>query len=234
MKAWKIMRFQLISARKSFLLFYLIYMVVVTIVCTFSSSIKESSSSGTDLSSSIYLFVVGLCSFREAFFFSQGMGVSRKSFFKGTLLSFLPLCLATTALDFAILRMQALFMPSSTFYELVFYAPAENEAWAAGREIGGILSGLLWSLLLHLALMLFGFFLTQIYYRSSNWMKVAVSVGLFIFVNIWHLPWLYPVLQPVIWFVSDGLRCCLFFAVLSGIFAGGAWLLTRRACVKRG
>ena len=228
------MRFQLISARKSFLLFYLIYMVVVTIVCTFSSSIKESSSSGTDLSSSIYLFVVGLCSFREAFFFSQGMGVSRKSFFKGTLLSFLPLCLATTALDFAILRMQALFMPSSTFYELVFYAPAENEAWAAGREIGGILSGLLWSLLLHLALMLFGFFLTQIYYRSSNWMKVAVSVGLFIFVNIWHLPWLYPVLQPVIWFVSDGLRCCLFFAVLSGIFAGGAWLLTRRACVKRG
>ena len=48
MKAWKIMRFQLISARKSFLLFYLIYMVVVTIVCTFSSSIKESSSSGDE------------------------------------------------------------------------------------------------------------------------------------------------------------------------------------------
>lgn len=234
MKAWKIMRFQLISARKSFLLFYLIYMAVITVVIAFSFSMGESASSGTDLASSIYLFVVGLCSFREAFFFSQGMGVSRKSFFKGTLLSFLPLGLAATVLDFVILRMQILFMPSPTFYEMVFYAPAENEAWVPGQEIGGVLSGLLWSLLLHLALMLFGFFLTQIYYRSSNWMKVAVSVGLFIFVNIWNLPWLYPVLEPVIWFVSDGLRCCLFFAVLSGIFAGGAWLLTRRACVKRG
>ena len=26
--------------------------------------------------------------------------------------------------------------------------------------------------------MLFGFFLTQVYYRSSNWMKVAVSCGI--------------------------------------------------------
>lgn len=203
----------------------------------------QSNVNGTEVAAAIFLFVMGLCTFKEPFRMLAQNGISRKSFMAGKLLTMASVAAVVAVIDKLIwLVMTAISsfseqrMVYNTLYEIVYPARAETLSTAAIQA-----ESFLYAFVLYLAAMAAGCFITTLFYRLPKGGKIAVGVGAPVFFFM-----VYPIAD---FFLTGGKVSIflmqviyrLFSAPLPGMlsFFGGflllmlfSWLLLRRTAVR--
>lgn len=118
----KVAKYNISSTFRSLKMFYLIFtsiIIVIEVINNFFGG-KAGNIQGIEFGSMIYLFCIGACLFREGFYFCQANNVSRKDFYKGSLLTagILSVFMAIAAMIFdAVLN---IFVKVPGLYDLAF------------------------------------------------------------------------------------------------------------------
>ncbi len=182
-------------------IYYFIFIFVLKFLVAVSYNSRGSmSSSGLEFATVVFLFIAGLNSFTNNFRFSQANSLSRYVFFKGTVLSILPIAFIMSVTDFFINRIYNIFVPCPTNYDMIYtsyritgmYDWLTNEfVWVQSNEFQVILGTILWQFAIYVAVFLTGLLITLIYYRSSKIMKfivTAIPIIIFMFFrNIYNM-----------------------------------------------
>ena len=160
------------------------YMIIVLIIVLFviavelgdDSSIK--SFGGIEMSTLIFLFVVGLNSFRETFLMMLQNGVSRKTMFISTIVTILSTSTLMAIVDRFLLVIGGLY---SDLHENVIvtgmYDILYGKRSASMDAIPFNLEGVLIIIGIYISAMAVGLFITTAYYRMNKVLKIVVSVG---------------------------------------------------------
>ena len=200
----------------------------------------QGTTNGLEISAFIFLFVIGLNTFKENFGMFLQNGVSRKTIFAGKLLS---TCVVSAIM--AVLSCVAKLgggyrdIQLGTLYEMLY-----TERMASISPVLVVVENLLMLFCCCLAFMMVGYFITIAYYRMEKHWKLLISVGLPVLCFV-LLPIVDTVLGGVIFLsifrvlmFATGLQfdspyiCMLSALTVTAVFSGLSWLLMRRAVVK--
>jgi hypothetical protein len=237
MKTLSIFKFQFTEATRSLTVFFGIMLLILAFMSVSISGSAEVG--GMETASVIFIFVVGLNSFKSAFNFSLANGVSRKTQFVGHL--------ATTAVLAAILVLGnsllnlifSNFVPYSSLYAQLYF---QNSPFSYTDNLW---SGPIWFFLLYFTSAVLGYMICLIYYRSGLAMKLVVSIAppIFLFIVLPYLAMLYPETAHYwselvgsafgLYQAPDPYRAMQTFFVSSLLFNGAGFMLMRRAQVKK-
>ncbi len=243
-------RYQLSEYKKSVMIYYLVVVLVILFFwgsVSFAEGSNIQSTGGIEMSTVIFLFVMGLNSFKETFLMLLQNGISRKTMFYGRLAAAGILCTGMMIIDRVLVTViKGMIGENSSFritglYEEFFYKRTQ--------ELGFLqesLEGALFTLCFYIIAFSFGYFITTAYYRMNKTAKIAVSVGVptgFFFV--------LPVVDSTIANGSISRFIGYMFGTVLGInkdhpynfvisslvgaciFLGLSWLLIRKAVDKK-
>lgn len=243
-------RYQLTEFKNSVLVYYLVVVLVVLffgVTVSFADDSQFHSSGGIEMSTVIFLFVVGLNSFKETFLMLLQNGISRKTMFFGKLSAAAILCTVMMVIDRVLVSIiigiigENKSFRISGLYEEFFYKRMKELDFLQRN-----LEGILFTLCFYILAFSFGYFITTAYYRMNKAAKIAVSVGLPV-----SIFFVLPVVDSTI---TNG-RISRFIAymfgtvlglkrdqpynfmisgmIAAGLFLGLSWLLIRRAVDKK-
>ncbi len=246
--------YQVSENTKAIISFYIIVTIVLLslFACfgiTYSSEegpLNSGNFGGMEMSSMIFLLVVGISSFKDSFSMLQQNGISRKTFFISHIYTSITITLIMAAID------TLLSLIFKAFTELLglfhYYSMYEqlytNSAFGRGSIIYSII-GYFFNFSLYLSILAVGYFIRLVYYRLGKPGTTMLSVFVPIFFTL-----ILPIFdskvtngkiytsfvklldnafgitsqQPV----NTIITCLLAFMLLS-IFS---WLLTRKAVLK--
>ncbi|MBV1759023.1 MAG: hypothetical protein KMY55_14435 [Dethiosulfatibacter sp.] len=252
MKFLKISKFYFFESLFAIKIYYAIFISVLALLA-FSriSSGGNMSSSGLEFATVIFMFVVGLDSFKSDFYFSQSVSVSRKTFLKGLMLGILRISMLMSVIDVILNRIYNLFVPSPTMFDMLYTAYRDTGImnyrtlefiWKQSNEIYILLSTFVWQFALYTFVCLAGLLITLIYYRSNKWMRVVVSISpVFFFMLMRGLGnYLIDFSGSIISFMDKAFgysnmnpyMAVITFLVAGGILSVFIYLLTRKAEIK--
>jgi hypothetical protein len=172
--AWK---YFISDMKNAVMIFYLIVFLGFTF---FSVSISgtgpnNSSFSGLEMASMIFLFICGLNSFKKNYLFLMTNGVSRKTQFCSFLLSSFTVATFMAVVDTIISNVVPLLL--NTDYNSMF-----NQMYSGLEQSPAkVLTSFLWSVVFYLFAIILGFFITTAYYRMVKLLKIAISIGVPVF-----------------------------------------------------
>jgi hypothetical protein len=244
--------YQMADQKKSISIYYfiivciLIALFVLTSVTINSGSVVNANFNGLDLATVIFLFVCGLCGFKECFLMLAQNGVSRKTLFVSRLLTTVSIAFVMAVIDkILFIVFKELFLwqsetPYTSLYELIYPAKA-----AEMNVLNLHTASFIFDFCLYLCIMAAGYLITILFYRLNNAGKVAVGagvpVGFFIVLPIIDRIAANGKIGTAIFkFIdfsfgfSEGIpvhayiTCIISFAVLSIL----SWMLIRKAAVK--
>lgn len=240
-------RYQMKDHKNAVLVYYLIiffiYIVAEGILFIVSPATEaESSMNGNEITSLIFLFVVGLCTFKETFLFSLQNGICRKTLFWAKLLTMVSIAALISVADAVVLLINrgcSLLANSQltaySLYGALYGAPN-------GHSIKMLFPNFFIEFFLALAVMAVGYFITILFYRLNKMGKILVGAG---------IPVLWCIVLPLLdirffhMSISKAAGRLMVFAaerpshlIVSSIlifvvFCAAAFLLMRRAVVKR-
>lgn len=242
------LKYQLEDHKKSIIIFYIIilfvYMLVIASTSVAITSGKGSVSfSGMEVATAIFLFVCGLCSFMENFLMLRQNGISRRTIFASRVAVNIIVALGMAIIDRVIWVIVTTFASSSSRMSFVSLFEMVGGSSVPGMSnllinLGGI--GL--SLVIYLASLFVGYFITIMFYRLSKAGKAIVGAG---------VPVFFTVVLPIIDSTLTRGRIGMIFSyiiihtmgsfgkfiissiVLSAIFAALSWVLMRKAVVRQ-
>lgn len=182
MKIKSVFKFSVANMVKSIGAFYGIFIsVCVLLIFLANSSGGTVSSSGVELSSAIFIFIAGLNSFKENFYFMKSNNVSRRDFLYGTILSMIPIAFVMSFIDVIINRIQNIFISSPTNYDMIYGNMRNityNEVfWTQSNSIETLLNTFLFQGVVYAFAFVLGFVITILYYKSNKLTKVIISVA---------------------------------------------------------
>ena len=236
--------------KKSLSIFYgVIVGIYLLFIATYINFNRESSIGGMEMSSIIFLFIVGLNSFKSNFHFGLTNGVSRKTLFLSFALTCISLGAFMAVVDMIITSVVSLVVVPHTWYleayKEGYYRIASQLSFMDHVQIRT--TQFLWYTLLNAMVAMLGYCINLIYYRSNLIMKWIVSVIPFLFM-FFVIPYVDQITQGAFTkFIGDFisgffgfagqtanpwlamLNFLLGFAVLSGL----SYLLIRRAVIKQ-
>lgn len=172
---WKAaIRFYLRDFKRPVIIFYGILMALFAFQLAISALLKESASSGgMEFASTIFLFVVGLNSFKSPFRLFLQNGLSRKTLFAGFVAGLCLLAAAMTLFDLAFGWFRNLFGTYTSTYMERF-----DRLYRDVGALRALLDESLWSFLSYVTAGMTGFFITSLYYHMNKALKLTVSIGL--------------------------------------------------------
>jgi len=237
-------KYRLYDNKKAILIFYIVIVCVLAFMFIFSATKRnnpeiQGSIRGLELASAIFLFVLGLNSFKETFRMFMQNGISRKTMLVSHIACTLAICILMAFID----SILSLLSRSITVINSGIYSAGIMEM-AYGRHINSIgtfIVSVLLCFFIYIACTAMGFFITTLYYRMNRTQKTAVSIGVpaLLFVI---LPLLDAFLLGGRFFASLGrfiqsafgspFMCMLSCMILFGIFTALSWLLVRKAVIK--
>jgi hypothetical protein len=182
MRSYKLAKYNIKSSLKSIIIYYAIFIGVIASI-TILSKLPGADvySSGLELSSIIFLFVMGLNSFKENFYFAQANNIPRADYFKAAAIAILPIGLAMSILDVMINRVYNLFSPCPTMYDMAYNNSFNQfgniEAWIQNNSIGTLFGTVTFLFAFYIAAFAIGLLITMIYYKCNKTMKVLVSLS---------------------------------------------------------
>jgi len=198
-----------------------------------------------EFSTAIFIFVLGLNSFKDRLLMMIQNGVSRKTFFLSSITSFVILCFLMSAIDrvIALLAKFAVSFSNQVSYSSLFESLYQQKLVGMSAVTVNLESFLL-SLCLYLATATLGFFITISYYRMNKSLKVAISVGVPVGVSV-----VLPIVDQIAkGKISHAIIRALNFAIgisaqkpfhaivtfllIFAAFAGLSWLLVRKVMVR--
>lgn len=247
-------RYRLKTSMKSVIIYYIVIAILcmINLALSFIYSGDGSFFNGIEVSSMIFLFVIGLNSFKEDFYMLLQNGISRKAIFTSTVLQLATLTGAMALLDY----IAAILMNQTGCYNLIF---KEIYYWyIEGNNIlslgfSQIIAGFFWSVSAYFLVASLGLLITLFYYKASHAVRLAVSIGVpVVFLII--LPSIDMLLAPVgqetlgifarigqfiLRLVGYGADSApnpwigtVSFLVLSAILHSVNWLMMKKALVK--
>lgn len=246
MKIKQATRFQLHEYTRPAIVYYMIMLgifLVTLLLRAFIPGAYNTGNSSVETTTMIFLFVLGLNSFKTPFRIYQQNGVSRMTQVVGFILAALCLSLAMNIVDSLMPLLFGGSLRYRTTYSLVY------ETFRTVSHGGLSVMSFCWSFLVYFLMMCLGFFITTLYYRMNKLLKVVVSAGvplllffvlpmLEIFVPSFRLfTWL---METVMWCVgldnygltAVPMRAMGMFAALSAVLLGLSTLLARGATLK--
>ena len=247
MKLKSIIKYNLSSLKNSIIIYYAIF-ITICVALILLSRTGNVSSSGTEISSAIFIFVAGLNLFKENFYFMKSNNVSRRDFIYGTALSMIPVVVVMSIIDIIINRIYNIFIKCPTIYDMTYTSLGSGQwysstNWIQSNSIGNILNSIIFQASLCLAAISLGFLITIIYYKCNSFMKVVVSVvpiAFFMLVGI--ISTSYPnIIENINKFIQtifglntrNSYAAVLTFIVSYIIFIGISRFLTRKAIIKQ-
>jgi len=209
---------------------------------------KYFNFTGCEIASVIFLFILGLNSFKEDFLFLSVNNVPRKVQFKGFLVSSLLVSCIISAIDITYFKLLQQFVPYHPIFEVIY------DGWLRRMPTPlGIITNFIWSVLLYIATFLIGYLISNFYYYMNRAAKIAISVG----VSVWFII-VFPIIDLKIMdgkltqFISDtiiflaGIKFidpstavsnpCIpvvSLSVISIVTVGLSYLMMSRATVKK-
>lgn len=243
MKELKVAKFHVYETMKSIKGFYTILISFMAFFTLLTITNKGNvSSSGIDVATMIFLFVIGLNSYRSNFKFTQANSVSRKTFFKGILIGSLPIAVAMSIIDLILNRVYNIFVDSPTMYDMI-YGMYYSVNWVQSTGFTTLVATFVWQFALYTLVFWVGVLVSLIYYRSNTLMKVIVSIMPIVFLSFLGSIFRIVPISFIEGFarfleLAFGLRtlnsypAALSFLVMASVLAGFAFLLNRRAIVK--
>jgi hypothetical protein len=235
-------KYQFSEYKNPVIIYYLTFISLITFIFYLSSDKGNSSTefNGTGLATAIFLFVMGLNSFKESFLMFLQNSVSRKTVYAGRILSAIALSIGMAFMDQLLMLLGNLIIANNlrleyrsmveTMYMRSYITPSQM-----------YLEGFLFNMVFYLAAFTFGYFITIAYYRMNKALKIIVSVG---------VPAGYFILLPIIDYkifngkifkaIGEFLMFALgspyyamtTFFILFLIFSNLSWIMLRKAVDK--
>ncbi len=237
MKLYATIKYQVSATIKPVLVFYAILLTTLFLPTAWRGSIEFR---GTELATAIFIFVIGLNSFRTNFLFAQANGVSRKTQFKGFIVSILAVSFIMALVDTVYTNLFASILPSVSLFSVIY----GSGYILTLPPVVLLLFNLIWDFFLYAMFAMLGYCVNLIYYRSGLIMKIVVSIlpPLFAFVFLPYLAFANPIfsqkiqeLGALVFGVATNpnpTSTMLTFGFLFLIFSLGSFLLIRRAPIK--
>ncbi len=157
----------------SFYLSILVLTITFAIMSSFISSKGNSSFNGIEMITAIFLFVVGLNSFRRNYLFLISNGVPRRTQFKSFFLAAIPVTVGMAVIERVLEAIFRLMTNYHTLYGMLYQDKTQSN--------GNMVISLLWSITLYTCVITLGYFITLAYYRMNKIQKIIVSVGVPVF-----------------------------------------------------
>lgn len=242
-------RYQLKDNIKSILIFYLIIICVISLIATsiaIPGNNGNTNLNGMEFATVIFLFILGLNSFKENFHMLLQNGLSRKTLFIGAILTMLAVSIGMAFIDSALLILSKLvavkvdgLIVISTF-EMGY---AEHITGISKMQI--FAERLIFQIMMNLTFAVIGYFITIAYYLMNKALKTIVSisvpVGLFVVLPLIDSTFANGSISKIINDIIDlafGIKsqnpyCAMIaFLITSVVFGSFSWLMSRRAIVK--
>ncbi len=241
-------KYQLFELRKPVMIYYIV-IIALLILTAISQFFLErngliSSMGGFDGATVIFLFVCGLNAFRQQFHMFLANGISRRTMFLSSVAAFGTVSVGMALIDGIIGAIMTSFFRYDTMFSQSF-----GERFGLADRINtfsSIANGFVWAVFCYMAAAMVGLFITTAYYRMNKPLKLAISIGVPVFLFI-----VLPIMDASLFNGAITLAVGRFFAAVTSllgtgnpystvlanlfsivIFGGLAWLLTRRATVK--
>jgi len=182
MKIKTAFRYQAEDNKKAVLVYYLVVLVTFFGMYVLSLLVgNEGTMSGNnafEMITAIFLFICGLCAFKESFGMAIQNGVSRKSLFVSRLAVMGAISGGLAVID-VLLSFVFGFLARFNdrfFYEAMFTLLYDRRIQEIGT-VQKVFEMLLFNIALYLAASAVGYFITILYYRLNTAGKIAVSIG---------------------------------------------------------
>lgn len=181
-KSLKIAKINTNDMIKPIIIFYCIVVASLILNLALVNSNIHLMTKGLELATAIFLFVCGLNSFKENFYFAQGNNISRKSFVKGVIGSIFSIAIVMSIIDIVINRVVNIFTEMPTIYDMICgsYASIDllnnSTAWVQDNSILVIFNSVLICFLLYCLAYVLGLAISMLYFRCNTIMKILVSV----------------------------------------------------------
>ncbi|WMJ21798.1 hypothetical protein RBG61_07245 [Paludicola sp. MB14-C6] len=133
-----------------------------------------------ELASLVFIFIMGLNSFKSPFLFQLSNGSSRKTVFTSFFACLIPISLLFSLTNI----INAIVIPRFITFETVY-----GSLYGRGMDTADLILSFIWLFLLHIAVASLGYFITLLYYRMNTLLKYIVSFG---------IPLLYVIVTPII------------------------------------
>jgi hypothetical protein len=248
MRSYKLAKYNIKSSLKSIMIYYsIIITITISIAIMSKSSGGGIEAHGIEISSVIFLFVLGLNSFKENFYFAEANNISRVDYFIAIAIAIMTIGLAMSVIDVIINRVDNLFVVNTTLYDMsynnIFQGPLNTEGWIQSNSIGTLLGTVTFLFAFYISAFVVGLLITLIYYKCNKTMKILVSLSPIAIMAIFSkLSYNDPEFgQKVAEFIDNILgistknsyTAVLTFICLFLITMGFVYLLLRKAEVKR-
>ncbi len=178
MKTKSIVKYYLYELKNSILTFYFIMLQgCIATYIIYKLSDGKVYSTGIELATIIFIFVLGLNLFKSQFLFLIQNGVTRKANFIGFVAS-TPVVIVFAIIDSFV----SIIMHNLTGYESIF-----NTLYGStiqGYGLMYIFKSILFLTVIYGSFLMLGYFITTLYYAMNKAMKIIVSVGVPVFVFI--------------------------------------------------
>lgn len=250
MKALKVVKFQIVDTLKSILIYYLIILTIFMIVGVTVNNKGSVSSSGIETATMIFLFVGGLNSFKNNFYFSQANNLSRITFFKGLILSVFPIAFFMSVIDIIVNRIYNIYVTSPMNFDMIYTSLRDTGlrdrfsssfVWVQNNDLTTLFQTLIWLFTAYCTFFIVGLFITLVYYQSNKLLKIIISVAppVLIVASFNLMPQFWQKIGVFIsnafgWESRNPYMGVLSFTVISVILIMFIFLLVRKAVVKRG
>jgi hypothetical protein len=239
MSSYKLAKYNIKSSLKSIIIFYLIFTGVITAL-----GMVGGHTSGLEFSTVIFLFVVGLNSFKEDFYFAQANNISRVDYFKAKAIAILPIGIVMSILDVIINRVYNLFTTSPTMYDMSYNNFSNGhlnmDIWVQNNSIGTLFGTVTFLFAFYITAFAMGLLITLIYYRCNKIMTILVSLSPLAFFAILGIfsPEFSEKLGSFIDTIlgistKNSYMAVMTFICLFIISMGFVYMLVRKAVVKR-
>jgi hypothetical protein len=166
-RIWRVFQYLIHETIRPVVIFYIVIIAVLALGLSMTVIFPESTVEldGMKLSTVIFLFVVGLNSFKSGYLYLQANGVTRRYYYAGGLIALVAVAAAMTVVDAAYYEALHLFMPVNRGLSPLLYPGS------------GYLAGFVWTLAFNLLAVGAGWFITMLYYRMGKALKILVSVA---------------------------------------------------------
>lgn len=192
MKCYSVAKYNISTIKKSMTIFYSIFIIVMTVILFLAKTYinEKGQTSGTEISTIIFIFVTGIVIFKESFYFSQSNNISRKTYFKGLILTIVPISAIASVIDIIINRIYNIFSTSPTIYDMAFTSFTDlgmnsiEKILIQNNDILTLFNTFLFQFTIYTMIFTVGLTIALIYYKCNKLMKIVVSILPIIFIML--------------------------------------------------
>lgn len=170
--------YQMLDHKKAILIYYFVLVCMITVNFLFSLfSPGIIIITGIEGVTAIFLFVAGLCSFKENFGMLLQNSFSRKSMFAGRLLTSVSIALIMALCDKVMIAVSNLLFAKQHFTLVDTFTQGYLQKHPDMSSFAILVSSFLFSFTLYLSILAVGYMITLLFFRLGKSGKIAVGVG---------------------------------------------------------